>query len=171
MVAFPAASTCTRSKCAPQRWLGSSFLHPVYRHLTFFLICPQFTSLPEPSLISHSRVSSACSQGAHMDCKAKNWERATASGLPTAGKRVPAEESREGGNLRPWQTSGKLQVSEEGDGITQESSSGRQQASHPPLCARHGSAEPDTELGSLSAFQICRMITSVSEFTALIPPT
>lgn len=65
----------------------------------------------------------------------------------------------------------KLQVSEEGDGITQESSSGRQQASHPPLCARHGSAEPDTELGSLSAFQICRTITSVSEFTTLIPPT
>lgn len=36
----------------------------------------------------------------------------------------------------------KLQVSEEGDGMTQESSSRRQRASHPPLCARHGSAEP-----------------------------
>lgn len=28
-----------------------------------------------------------------------------------------------------------------------------------------------SELGSLSAFQICRMITSGSEFAALIPPT
>lgn len=42
-----------------------------------------------------------------------------------------------------------------------------------PRLARLGGAQCTAcpERGSLSAFQICRMITSVSEFTALIPPT
>lgn len=45
---------------------------------------------------------------------------------------------------------------------------------HPSPClAQLGGAQHTVcpEYGSLSAFQICRMITSVSVFTALIPPT
>lgn len=100
-----------------------------------------------------------------------------------ASASLPRRDTRHEGSLRTWQASSKgpetltlarkVTVShKEGDGSMPRGSSGRQQASHAPLRAWHGSVEPNTpEHGSLSAFQICRMITSVSEFTALIPPT
>lgn len=73
------------------------------------------------------------------------WERVTASGIPAVASACRQQRAtREGGFVQGKQGPWNLNISEEGDGSTQESSGRRHQASHTPLRARHGSVEPGT---------------------------
>lgn len=149
MWAFPATSTCTRSTgWAPV----SSTCFTATPPSSLSVASPTaVTILPEPSLMSHSRLGSLIT-GRSCGLQSQtlgNWEKHQGS-RQQASVCLQERAGREGGREgtfspgKPTARAPKLQVSGEGDGTTRESSSGRQSRHPSPVCARHGSAEPDT---------------------------